>query len=79
MIGILQLTLKNRLKNHLLNDLKTVGVNSKLKNTVYTFDYNNTEELIRLIKTKKIGIVKMEVARNNLPNVSFPERCKKNL
>ena len=50
MIGILQLTLKNRLKNHLLNDLKTVGVNSKLKNIVYTFDYNNTEELIRPYK-----------------------------
>ena len=68
---------KNRLKNHLLNDLKTVGVNSNLKNTVFTFDYNNTEELIRLIKTKKIGIVKMEVARNNLPNVSFLKDVRK--
>ena len=62
---------KNQLKKHLLNDLKTIGVHKKLKDTVYTFDYNNIEQLLRLIRTKNIGVVKIEVARNNLPNITF--------
>ena len=66
-----ELPKKNQLKNHLINDLKTIGVDKKLKNTVYSFEYNKVEQLLKLIKSKKIGIVKMEVARNNLPNTIF--------
>ena len=62
---------KNQLNNHLLPNLKTLGVHEKLKNTVFTFDYNNKKQLMNLIEQKKIGIIKMEVARNNLPNVNF--------
>ncbi len=68
---------QNQLKNHLLNDLKTIGVHKGLKNTTFTFDYNNTDQLLKLIKTKKIGIVKMEVARNNLPNISYLKEIRK--
>ena len=62
---------KNQLNNHLLPNLKTLGVHEKLKNTVFTFDYNNKKQLTNLIEKKKIGIIKMEVARNNLPNINF--------
>ena len=55
----------------MLPGLKTLGVNKKLKNTTFTFDYNNIEQLLKIIKEKNIGVVKMEVARNNLPNVNF--------
>jgi len=68
---------KNQLKNHLINDLKTIGVHKNLKNTVYSFEYNKVEQLLKLIKTKKIGIVKMEVARNNLPNITFLKEVRK--
>ena len=62
---------KDQLKQHLLPNLKTLGVPKELKNTIHTFEYNNKEQLIHLIKNKKIGIIKMEVARNNLPNLNF--------
>ena len=35
------LTQKNSLKNHLMNNLKVSGVPKNLKNTVYSFEYNN--------------------------------------
>ena len=62
---------KNNLKNHLLPNLNPKGVSKKLKNTVFAFDHNNKEKLLKLIQTKNIGIIKMEVARNNLPNKEF--------
>lgn len=62
---------KNQLKNHILPNLKTLGVSKKLKNTIFTFDYNDEKQLIKLVKNKKIGIIKMEIARNNLPNIKF--------
>ncbi len=68
---------KNKLGNHLLPGLKTLGVNKKLKNTTFTFDYNNIEQLLKIIKEKNIGVVKMEVARNNLPNVNFLREVRK--
>ena len=68
---------QNQLKSHLLSDLKTIGVNKNLKNTIYTFDYNNLEQLLKIIKEKKIGIVKIEVARNNLPNIHFLKEVRK--
>ena len=68
---------KNNLKNHLLPNLKTLGVPKKLKNSVFAFDYNNLNQLSKLIKKKKIGIIKMEVARNNLPNINFLKSVRK--
>ena len=58
------LSKSNSLKNHLMNDLKVLGVPSKLKGTVFSFDYNNIDSLKKIIKKKKIGIVKMEVSRD---------------
>jgi glutamate-1-semialdehyde 2,1-aminomutase len=68
---------KNKLGNHLLPGLKTIGVNKNLKNTAFTFNYNNIDELLKLIKEKNIGVVKMEVARNNLPNQNFLSEVRK--
>ncbi len=62
---------KNQLKDHLLPNLKTLGVPKQLKNTVFSFEFNNRKQLISLVNKKKIGIIKMEVARNNLPNIKF--------
>lgn len=67
----------NQLKNHLLSGLKTTGVPKNLKNTTFTFDYNNTEQLIKLVKEKNIGVVKIEVARNNLPNKNFLKEVRR--
>ena len=48
---------KNQLNNHLLPNLKTLGVHEKLKNTVFAFDYNNKKQLLDLIERKKIILI----------------------
>ena len=61
----------SNLDEHLLTNLKTSGVNSKLKNTSFPFAYNDIDGLKKLIKEKNIGIIKMEVLRNELPKKIF--------
>ena len=44
---------RNNLNYHLLKNVKTAGVNSKLKNTTFLFRYNDIERLEYLLKKKK--------------------------
>jgi glutamate-1-semialdehyde 2,1-aminomutase len=71
----------NNLSKHLLPNLNTIGVPKNLKGTVYPFDYNNFHQLEVLVKKKNIGIIKMEVARNQKPKNNFLKKisdlCKK--
>ena len=62
---------KGNLDDHLLKDLSTSGVPKELKNTVFPFKYGNYKNFLQIIKKHKIGIVKMEVARNMLVNHKF--------
>jgi len=48
-----------------------------LKDTVFPFTYNNYEELERLVNTKDIGVIKMEVARNKGPERGFLQKVRK--
>ena len=47
------LTNKNGLNNHLIDGIKTYGVNKKLNKTIYPFLYNDFKNLKRLIENKK--------------------------
>jgi len=67
----------DNLNNHLLPGLDTFGVPSSLKNTVFTFNYNNFEELETLIKDHEIGVIKMEVSRNVEPKNNFLQKIRK--
>jgi glutamate-1-semialdehyde 2,1-aminomutase len=69
--------INKKLNSHLLPNLKAVGVPKELKNTVHTFDYNNIEQLKKLVIKKKIGVIKMEVGRNSLPNIQFLKSVRK--
>ena len=59
------------LDKHLLAGLESKGVPSSLKDTVYTFDYNDYEMLENIVKSNDIGIIKMEVSRNIKPKDDF--------
>ena len=59
------------LNGHLLPGLNPVGVPSNLKGTVLPFEYNDFEELKRLIKDNNIGAIKMEVQRTMPPENGF--------
>lgn len=65
------LSSKNSLGQHHLSGLSTVGVPKDLTNTIFSFRYNNINELEEIIHKKKIGIVIMEVKRNINPEKKF--------
>ena len=67
---------KNSLKNHLSNNLKISGVPKVLKNTVFTFEYNNFEQFKKIIEKNKIKIVKMEVRRFYEPKNNFLKKIR---
>ncbi len=65
--------------NHLPSFIKDGGIPDELKNSVFIFRYNDFEGFKRLyFKNKKeIGIVKMEVSRNELPKDNFLKKIRK--
>ena len=65
------LSINDGLEKHLLKGLKTTGVPKFLKDTVHPFEYGRIDQLKEIIKKKNIGIIKIEVGRNNLPNKKF--------
>jgi glutamate-1-semialdehyde 2,1-aminomutase len=67
---------KNNLNQHLLSGLSTKGVPDILKGITHPFNFNNIDELTKVIEKKSIGIVKMEVYRNNPPSKEFLEAIK---
>ena len=67
---------KNNLKDHLLPGLKPLGVPKALRNTVHTFKNNNIIDLINICKKFDIGVVKIEIARNELPNINFLKKIR---
>ena len=68
---------KKKLSSHLLDGLSTIGVPKVLKDTVHPFNYGDLNELKRIIKKRKIGVIKMEVCRNSLPDTKFLREVKK--
>ena len=59
------------LETHLLPGLEPNGVPKGLRDTVFPFQYNDIEALENIMKTKEIGVIKMEVFRNILPQNNF--------
>ena len=67
---------KKNLDEHLMSGLNYEGIPENLKNTSFPFPYNNYEYFLKLINKKNIGIVKMEVMRNELPKDNFLQKIR---
>ncbi len=67
---------KKNLDQHLLSGLSTKGVPNNLKGTIHPFNFNNIDELTKIIEKENIGIVKMEVYRSNPPSKDFLKAIK---
>jgi len=67
----------HNLDGHLLPGLEPKGVPRNLKGTVFPFRYNQFEELESLVKREVIGIVKMEVERNEPPRPGYLQKIRK--
>lgn len=64
------------LAGHLLPGLETAGVPKSLKNTVFPFEYNRFDELLHIVDTQEIGVIKMEVQRNFEPQNDFLKKIR---
>lgn len=68
---------KSGLDEHLMRNLPIKGVPKNLKNTVFPFSYNNFEELKSIVEKNDIGVIKMEVKRNDDPKNDFLQKVRK--
>ncbi len=68
---------EQNLAGHLLPGLDPKGVPQGLRGTVFPFNYNNYGELVNLINTHDIGVIKMEVVRNKEPEDNFLQKVRK--
>jgi len=59
------------LDGHLLPGLAPSGVPRALRDSVLTFNYNRFDELEALVSAHEIGVIKMEVSRNQGPHDDF--------
>lgn len=64
------------LAGHLLPGLDPKGVPQNLRGTVFPFNYNNYQQLEDLVKTRDIGVIKMEVVRNMGPEDNFLHKVR---
>ena len=64
------------LDSHLLPGLDPFGVPKKLRNTSFGFKYGDINGLKKIINDQKIGVIKMEVQRNTMPNVNFLKQVR---
>lgn len=64
------------LDGHLLPGLEPNGVPRNLRGTVFPFSYNNYTELEALVNEHDIGVIKMEVVRNNGPQDNFLHKVR---
>ena len=67
---------KGSLDSHLLPGLDPFGVPKKLKNTSFGFKYGDINELKKIVNIQKIGVIKMEVQRNTMPNIKFLKQVR---
>lgn len=66
---------KDALENHLLKGLEIGGIPKSLKGTTIPIRYNNFEDLDKLLDDD-IGVLKMEIVRNELPDTNYLEKIQ---
>lgn len=67
---------EQNLAGHLLPGLEPNGVPQNLRGTVFPFNYNNYTELEQLVDKHDIGVIKMEVVRNQGPEDNFLHKVR---
>jgi glutamate-1-semialdehyde 2,1-aminomutase len=68
---------ERNLAGHLLPGLEPRGVPQDLRGSVLPFHYNNFAELEALVREHPVGVIKMEVSRNEQPNREFLQQVRK--
>ena len=68
---------KNNLNNHLFKGLNAKGIPKELKNTVFTFEKNNFNQILKLSEKYDLAAIKLEVTRNNNTDINFIKKLRK--
>jgi glutamate-1-semialdehyde aminotransferase len=67
---------EQNLAGHLLPGLDPAGVPQNLRGSVVPFNYNNYQQLLDIVNTQDIGVIKMEVSRNSGPEDNFLHKVR---
>ena len=67
----------SNLAGHLLPGLQPNGVPGQLRGSIYTFNYNRMDELEELLARQDIGVIMMEVSRNQEPEDGFLSKVRR--
>ena len=67
---------RKNLDGLLMKGLLDDGVPKNLKNTVFPFHYNDFNSLKKIINKNNIGVIKMEVMRNQKPKNNFLKKVR---
>lgn len=67
---------EKNLAGHLLPGLEPNGVPANLRDTIYPFNYNRFDELEALVIAHDIGVIMMEVSRNQGPEEGFLQKVR---
>jgi glutamate-1-semialdehyde aminotransferase len=67
---------KNNLDDHLFPGLKIDGVPKALSKTTHPFSYGDFKTLENIHKKNNLGVIKMEVGRNKLPDINFLNKVR---
>ncbi len=73
----LDLLSQKSLGNLLFPGISMRGIPSKLKGTVIPFEYNNFEQLEKIVVENDLAAIKMEVQRNHEPKNNFLKKIRK--
>lgn len=76
MVSLANLGNEERLAGHLLPGLEPAGVPRVLQDMTIPFSYNNFQELINIVNSHDIGVIKMEVCRNVPPKDDFLQKIR---
>jgi glutamate-1-semialdehyde 2,1-aminomutase len=66
----------DKLSGHLLPGLSTAGVPESLRGSVHPFEYNDFDELSKIVSNQSIGVIKMEVMRSVEPQNNFLQKVR---
>jgi glutamate-1-semialdehyde 2,1-aminomutase len=67
---------ESKLVGHLLPGLEPNGVPNSLRETIFPFTYNHFDELEAVVSEHDIGVIMMEVSRNEKPRDAFLEKVR---
>ena len=67
---------KDGLNSHLLSGLEAQGVPRGLEGTIFPFHYNDFLGLENIVDENNIGVIKMEVVRNQGPENNFLQNVR---